>query len=335
MASRDLRSDYSDDNKELESQILHKEILDIIQNLSRENTNFSDLGYDKTFFEIHKKLNQMIVALQKISSILETKYADEKNYWGKIMDYAASSNHELAKQILKEVQECTKIAESCISMICRIQDYLRKVYIILIQLRLEGIRMPQIDDCVSPVEMSISNIIKHSIEENNTTSTTHVYLVQTLIHVLANQSAKTKKYQTFLDSTDPAFTKFSLLVRTAYRFFEYPKGTYDKISDFERQFTECGVRKNLEMLSNYIEEAMTSSQSDEIVAIKQCLGQVWNSVESSEQQSPNKSRIDIIKEMSEMSFCSGLVRPITTKIGCTIQEAWGFVIRLSSSGVRT
>ena len=194
------------------------------------------------------------------------------------------------------------------------------------------------EDFGPQVQISISNIVRHSIEGGNTAHPVEVVtkkILVPLIFALANQFAEANRYLVFLDATVSFITRVSSsLVKSTCQLLIYRQDSYDKIFEFKRQFTELCVKKHLERLRGYLDQAITNSQSGDtiiVAAIRQSLCQVEESVKNSKKQDTNKSEIDIVKDMSETPNCSGLVQPITTNMGCSLEQAWSIVIHLFSS----
>ena len=316
--------------KEIEPQAVRDEITSIIKILRRRE-NFSRIEPHAIIFEMIRKLDEIIVQLQQTVSVLRN-FLDGNTYIEKFASFMESDQE--VNTLLEEVQESIEIAESCILKMRQVRINLENEYLLLILLILGGIRIPQMEDFDLPVQMP--NTVQDSLEGGNTTGpiTERRFSVMTLlISSIANHFAGIRMHRNLLETAVTAFTIITYpLVNEVSQFWAYRKVEYDKILSYKREFDKCIVKAELNRLRRYLEEIITNTHQEECKVIKQCLGQIWDSVEDTKQKNPNKSEIDIIKEMSEMPVCSGLVSPIATKIGCTIQEAWNFVLQQTSSG---
>ena len=288
---------------------------------------FSDLEYDEDIGRFIEKLDGILSELQKISNILQG-YFDSHSYVGNYMIGDP-------KEILEQVKTCQIILESYFPKLNRIRGNSEKIYMILIQLVLEGVQVPQMEDFRRvPLQMSITNIVR-AVQENDTTHPVGIVvenIVKIIIGSLGERFAECKYYHRLLDSAASIIVRIGTTICTlTYHHFEFHKDACNKISEFKREFAACGIRENLERISRYLDTAVTNSQSDVLAGVKQSLCLVWESVKSYKQNYPHKCGSEILNELSRLPACSGLVLPIVTKVQCSSQDAWEIVIQLFSS----
>ena len=244
---------------------IENEICLFLQRLSQirispdEQQRFSELEYDEDIGRLIEKLNCILSELQKISNILQGFYDSYSSYVG---NYMMGDS----KEILNQVKSCQNILESYFPKLNRIRGNAEKIYMILIQLVLEGVQVPQMEDFrLVPLQMSITNIVR-AVQDNNAAHPVGIVaesVAKLIIGSLGERFAECKYYHRLLDSAPNIIVRIGTSIfDLASHHLESHRDACNKISEFKREFAACGIRENLERISRYLDTAVTNSQSD-------------------------------------------------------------------------
>ena len=326
----------------LDEEAVQSAIRDVLQRIlnSRDHINEIqnvNLQSNPEMVTIIAKIHDMLVKLDQIAFKLR-EFLNVQLIPSLIEKYLYSSPIN-PNMILNEIENLKATLESFLPKLSDLQTASNSTFFLLVQMSIEGIEIPSFEEFISAqTDFSLSNIMLSSMTNSQDTNSTNTKLVNELVmrlvHAFGKHYAWCKHFEVPLTSVGCLVTQLHLSFFEEYKkYFEEKKDAYDKIATLTQKLDESQIRVHLSRIERYISQAADNNQG---FAMK-LSNKIWESyclvkqsIMSCRTQYPNANALDIIQELMQLPQCAGLVHPIVSLLGCSLENGWRIILDIFS-----
>ena len=322
----------------LDEETVHTAIRAVLQRItaSHGNQNVS-LQSSPEVETIVSKIHDMLLKLEEI--LIKLRDFLNVPMMPSFLEKYLLSSQINPNEILNEIDNIRTTLESFLPKLSYLQTASDSTFALLVQMSIEGIEIPSFEDFISTqTEFSPVNILLSSMANSQETNTPNQILMHELVMLLvqniAKHSAWCRKFESPLISVGCFVLQLhSALFEEWKKFMEERKEAHNQIAALKQNLDESQIRPRLSRIERYISQATEISQSSEM----KLANKIWESYLSVKQsilscrmQNTNANDIDIIKELMGLPHCSGLVHPIVSLLGCSVENGWRIILDIFS-----
>ena len=331
----------STENFALDEEVVHSAIRDVLQQILASHNHHHDqianLQSNSEMRAIITKIHDMLIKLDQISIKLR-EFLNVSLIPSLVEKYFYSSQVD-PNEILNEIESLRTTLESFLPKLSNLQTASNNTFALLVQMSLEGIEIPSLEDFISAqTEFSPTNLLFSSMANPQEANTTNRNLVNELIiwlvQTLGRRSAWCRHFEGPLVTVGCLVTQLHISMFEEYKkLIEERKDAYDKIASLKLRLDESQLRLYLSRIEGYISQATDNTPSFEM----RLSSKIWESyllvkesISSCRMQYPDASVIEVIKKLTELPHCAGLVHPIVSLLGCSVENGWRIILDIFS-----
>ena len=284
------------------------------------------------FGHIFHKIHEILTKLDQLSHGL-AKFIDNSFLRSLLRSSMSPVN---PTELLEEIEGYKRSFEIFLQHLSRLHTSSNGMYLTLVQMAIEGIEIPTIEDFHCP-PISISTLLISSFvnalqfhPETNVANEMAKSLIQSLAENFARISLIE---QPLIFVTEFILQLSGSIFMESLNLTKQELSICEKIATLKQQMDASGIEHRISRVDGYLtlaKEGHLNSNTELSLKIWNSYQMVKASVNSCKEHYPGASDIEIINEIRSQPHCTGLVEPIVSFLHCSVAEAWDIILKVFS-----
>ncbi|KAI6650677.1 hypothetical protein LOD99_7728 [Oopsacas minuta] len=325
-------------NIQIDESLVQAAIQDVVTQIrafrNRSHEDGEQITMQSNFNELLEKIHDILTKLDQLSSKIQD-FSKSTIFHSTLRNYL-SSDHPNPTEILNEIERYKTSLEVFLNNLSSIHNSSNNIFITLVQMAIEGLEIPTIEEFSLP-KVSLPTLFLRSAidatqstpQDNNTCK-----IVKCLIHSLGENLAWVNQFEQPLNFLCEVARKISIsFFKESMKLSKKEEDACGKIANMKREMDKLGIKERIERLDLYMSSAIRDNPSINV----QLSLKIWTSfllvnesVNSCKAQHPDANDIDIVNELIQNPQCAGLVQPIVSLLGCSLEEGWKIILEIFS-----